>query len=134
MSGIAVVIARTPQRDPSLPPALAPGPVFRHEIGHDARITGRIHFPADARIDGSVSGDVRADALLLIGQSARVGAIVSAKKLIVEGRIEGEINNCDTCELRPGARIVGRIAARNLIVREGAIIEGWLSIGGGKRS
>ncbi len=123
------MIARAPNGHSSLPPGPIVGPLFRHEIASDARITGRIHFPGDARIDGTVRGDVRAEALLVVGPTAEVEATVRAERLVVEGRIEGEIRDCGTCELRPGARTVGRIAAQNLIVHAGAVIEGWLSIG-----
>ncbi len=123
------MIAREPHGPSSLPPGPIVGPLFRHEIAGDARIAGRIHFPGDARIDGTVRGDVRAEALLVVGPTAEVEATVRARRLVVEGHIEGDIRDCGTCEFRPGARAVGRIAARNLIVHAGAVIEGWISVG-----
>jgi cytoskeletal protein CcmA (bactofilin family) len=100
------------------------GTRFRHEIGPDVVLTGRIHFPADARVDGRLRGEVHADTLLLIGVQAEVEARVRARHLIIEGTLSGDVIESGHVELRATARMVGSIEARSLAIEDGARFEG----------
>jgi len=115
-----------------------PGPVaaandsgerFKHEIAADVSISGRINFPGNARIDGRLTGEVRADALLVVGPSALLRADVRAHNLILFGTIEGQVCQSDSVELKPGSRLIGGLEAARVIVHAGAIFEGRCSIG-----
>lgn len=99
-------------------------PRFRHEIGSDVVLTGRIHFPADARVDGRLRGEVHADTLLLIGPQAKVEARIRARHLIIEGTLSGDIIESGHVELRATARMIGSIEARSLHIAAGARFEG----------
>jgi cytoskeletal protein CcmA (bactofilin family) len=99
-------------------------PRFRHEIGPDVVLTGRIHFPADARVDGRLRGEVHADTLLLIGPRAEVEARIRARHLVIEGTLTGDIIESGHVELRATARMVGSIEARSLHIAAGARFEG----------
>lgn len=102
---------------------------FKHCIAAEASISGRIHFPADARIDGRVKGEIRADALLFVGETAILDADVRAERLVLAGTIRGNLVALSRAELLPGARVVGSIAATALVARAGARIEGRCAIG-----
>jgi cytoskeletal protein CcmA (bactofilin family) len=102
---------------------------FRHEIESDVSISGRIHFPDDARIDGQLRGEVRADALLVIGETARLEAAVSARRLLVYGRLCGDVLRSGTVELHPGSSVQCDIESQSLVVHEGARFEGHAWVG-----
>lgn len=119
-------------------PDREPGPVaaanesderFKHEIAADVAISGRISFPGNARIDGRLTGEVRADALLVIGPTAFLRADVRAHNLILFGTIEGQVCQSDSVELKPGSRLIGRLEATRVIMHAGALFEGNCSIG-----
>lgn len=114
--------------------AAAPGAsprerTFRHQIEEGVSIAGRIHFPGDARIDGQLKGEIRADQLLVIGPTAELQANVSARRMVLAGTLQGDIVQSGTVELEPTARLLGNVEARNLIVQAGAFFDGRASIG-----
>ncbi|MBM4242887.1 MAG: polymer-forming cytoskeletal protein [Deltaproteobacteria bacterium] len=122
-------------------PERASGPVaeagdsgerFKHEIAADVAISGRISFPGNARIDGRLTGEVRADALLVVGPTAHLRADVRAQSLVLFGTIEGSVCQSDSVELKPGSRLIGGLEAERVVVHAGALFEGRCSIG--KRS
>jgi cytoskeletal protein CcmA (bactofilin family) len=104
--------------------------VFKHEIAADTAISGKIHFPGDARIDGRLRGEVRADALLVVGQSGVLQANVNADRLILLGTLQGDAVRARVVELHRGSRLVGNVEAEHLIVHPGAVLEGRCEIGG----
>ena len=119
-----------PDRDPG-PVAAAneSGERFKHEIAADVAISGRINFPGNARIDGRLTGEVRADALLVVGPTALLRADVRAHNLILFGTIEGQVCQSGSVELKPGSRLIGGLEASRVVVHAGAIFEGRCSIG-----
>lgn len=99
-------------------------PQFRHEIASDVVLSGRIHFPADARVDGRLKGEVHADQLLLIGISAEVDARIRARELIIEGTLTGDIIESGDVTISSTGKVFGSIQARCLKVDPGARFEG----------
>ncbi len=120
----------TPEREPG-PIAAANdlGERFKHEIAADVAISGRITFPGNARIDGRLTGEVRADALLVVGPTALLRADVRAHNLVLFGTIEGSVCQSDSVELKPGSKLIGGLEATRVVVHDGAIFEGRCSIG-----
>jgi cytoskeletal protein CcmA (bactofilin family) len=109
--------------------AVPEGLAFKHEIAADTAISGKIHFPGDARIDGRLKGEVRADALLVVGESGVLQATVSADRLILLGTIQGAVVRTRMVEIHRGARLIGGVSSERLIVHPGAILEGDCQIG-----
>lgn len=99
-------------------------PQFRHEISSDVVLSGRIHFPADARVDGRLKGEVHADQLLLIGQAAEVNARIRAQKLLIEGTLTGDVIESGEVRIAATGSVFGSIQARCLTVEAGARFEG----------
>jgi len=104
--------------------------VFKHEIAADTAISGKIHFPGDARIDGRLKGEVRADALLVVGESGVLHASVSADRLVLLGTVQGGVVRSRVAELHRGAKLIGDVECERLVVHTGAILEGNCRIGG----
>ena len=105
------------------------GQLFRHEIQEGVSITGRIHFPHNARVDGRLKGEIRADELLLVGPTAEIEATVCARKMVLAGRLIGDVVRSGRVELEAGADVRGDIQARYLVVQSGASFEGSARIG-----
>lgn len=100
------------------------GPQFRHEIASDVVLSGRIHFPADARVDGRLKGEVHADQLLLIGPKAEVNARIRAQALVIKGTLTGDVIESGEVRIAGSGRVFGSIQARSLTVEAGARFEG----------
>jgi len=99
-------------------------PAFTHTLASDVTISGKLTFPSNARIDGKLSGEVKAHALLVVGPTALMQANVSAERLIVFGTLRGNVRESGAVELRSGATLIGDVEAAKLKIEEGARFEG----------
>ena len=105
-------------------------PPIKSLIAEGSHITGNILFTDGLRIDGVVTGDIRADdahtSLLVISESARVTGAVTADHIIINGSIKGPVLAQHMLELQPKARIEGDVQYTKLEMHQGALITGQL--------
>jgi cytoskeletal protein CcmA (bactofilin family) len=105
-------------------------PPIKSLIAEGSHITGDIRFTDGLRIDGDVSGDIRANeehaSLLVISETARVLGSVTADHIIINGSIKGPVYAHHVLELQPKARIEGDVQYAALEMHQGALITGQL--------
>ena len=93
-------------------------------LNQSSKVTGKLTFEAQARVDGQVEGEINAKDGLMIGESAVVTAQIKASSIIVAGTVKGEITAIQRVEIRPSAKVFGNVTTPKLIVHEGAMFEG----------
>lgn len=96
-------------------------------IGSNTSYKGDTKINGTLKIEGAMEGEVRADWVFL-GKSARVVGRVIAKGVIVAGRIKGSVRAEQRVEIRSGAGINGDITTSRLVVEEGGLINGLVSM------
>lgn len=101
---------------------------LRPSLGPDTSVTGRLSFEAPTRIDGKLRGEVRADDLLVIGETGLVEGVVRAVRLVVHGQVHGEIRGAEHVEIISGANVSGILEAQCLVVHEGATLDSEVTI------
>jgi cytoskeletal protein CcmA (bactofilin family) len=97
-------------------------------IGVGARFEGLLSFWGEARVDGSLRGEIVARGTLEVGPEARIAARIEADAVVVAGTVEGEILARDRVEVLPGARVHATVRTPRLVVSEGAQFEGRLDM------
>jgi cytoskeletal protein CcmA (bactofilin family) len=98
-------------------------------IGKSVIIKGELSGSEDLYVDGHVEGSIRLDGNnLTIGPNGQVKADVSAKNVMVEGKIEGAIRASDRTELRKSAIAMGDISTQRIAIEEGALFKGKLDV------
>jgi cytoskeletal protein CcmA (bactofilin family) len=102
----------------------------RISLGPDAEVTGKLSFSDATRLEGKLKGELKGSALVVIGSNAVVEATVEAERLVVLGRIQGNVTSRGGLEIRAGGRVIGDIQTRNLVVDEGGVLEGKVSMNG----
>ena len=60
-------------------------------IGEDLVVEGNLTSLASIRVDGKVNGNVDVQKLVIVGEKAQVSGDISTKKIIVFGKITGNI-------------------------------------------
>jgi cytoskeletal protein CcmA (bactofilin family) len=98
-------------------------------LGKGTKVTGKLVFEGPGRIEGQVEGEIVAQDTLTIGEGANVSAKVAGATIIVEGKITGDVTARQRLELRASGKVHGNVTTPSLVVHEGAILDGQVSMG-----
>ena len=92
----------------------------------DASMTGTLTFrdPVNLQINGQFEGTLDCKGLLSIGPSARVKATIRGEQITIAGAVDGPVTASKRLELMTGANVTGKISTPQLVVHEGAILQG----------
>lgn len=96
----------------------------------DASMQGTIAFkdPVNLRINGSFEGKLDTRGNLTIGENARVKANIRGDRVIIAGKVTGDIIASESVSVIAPAIIEGNITTPRFSVTEGAVIDGQLSM------
>jgi cytoskeletal protein CcmA (bactofilin family) len=75
------------------------------------------------RIDGEVYGNIKGEGGLLIGEKGWIKGDIEVKKVVVFGKVEGNIT-AEEVEVHSGSVIKGNVRTKVLYVEKGALING----------
>ncbi|MCS5635944.1 MAG: polymer-forming cytoskeletal protein [Myxococcota bacterium] len=94
-------------------------------IGKSIIFKGELTGSEDLEVNGTVEGDVKLpDNTLTIGQTGRVTASVSAKSILIVGKVEGNVSATERIEIEASGIVNGDLRAPRLLVQEGAVMNG----------
>jgi len=101
------------------------------QIGKSVVIKGELSGSEDLYIDGQVEGSISLKSYnLTVGPNGQVKASVEAKGIIVQGKLEGNVQASDRVELRKSAVVNGDITTQRISIEEGAYLKGKVDISG----
>ncbi len=119
-------------------PTPAPKPVRRSEgepqrmanIGKSIQIKGDLTGNEDLVIEGNVDGRIDLpNNQLTVGAEGKVAAELHAKTVIVIGHVTGNIQAAERVEVQATGIVDGDVKAPRLIVAEGAVLNGSVTMG-----
>jgi cytoskeletal protein CcmA (bactofilin family) len=115
---------------------LAPGQAWIEErtrvaVSRNINVSGKLVFQEPVRIEGSFRGEVSSTDLVVITEEGLVDGRIKTPRLLILGRLQGDIVGSKSVVLGPRSRVKGRIVAERLTVCEGARLEGDLVVGRG---
>jgi cytoskeletal protein CcmA (bactofilin family) len=87
-----------------------------------------LHFDGPATIEGEVEGEIIAQANITIGQQSTVKGKISAASVLVQGKVLADVQTEKKLEIQPPGSVVGDISAQSLVIGDGAILEGHISM------
>ena len=96
----------------------------------DARMQGTIIFkdPVNLRINGSFEGKLETCGNLTIGENANVRADIQGDKIIIAGKVTGNLTATESISLIPPAVVRGNVQTPLLSVAEGSVLDGQLKM------
>jgi len=117
----------TPQKE--TPKASDPHRADVGHIGKSVQIKGELTGSEDLYLDGSIEGtvDLR-DHSLIIGPNGKIKASISARDLVVHGRVEGNITATGRVELRKSCTLIGDVSTQRIVIEDGAFFKGAIDI------
>jgi len=99
-------------------------------LGAGTTYQGKLHFQGAVRIDGKFRGEVESEGTLVIGQEALVEGQIRVGQLVLSGNLDGEVEAREKVVLHGTAQLSGNVSTPVLVVEEGAVLEGVLTMGG----
>jgi cytoskeletal protein CcmA (bactofilin family) len=98
-------------------------------LGKTVVIRGEVKGSEDLIVDGRVEGTVTlAESRLTIGPTANVAADLTAKDVLVQGQVQGNIVASGRVELRAGCSMEGDIRCLRLAVEDNAMYRGKVDL------
>jgi len=97
-------------------------------IGHQTRIDGDIHFSGGLHVDGTIKGNVIADAdsTLTVSEQGSIEGNVQVPSVILNGSVTGDVRSDERIELAAKARVTGDVYYSLIEMAMGAEVNGSL--------
>ena len=113
---------------PSQPRAVAI-PVEQATIGRSLVVKGEISGSESLYIDGKVEGTVNlSDSRVTIGRNGSVAANISAREVVILGKVQGNIQCTDRLDIRSEGALTGDVVTQRISVEDGAILKGSVQV------
>ncbi|MEE9385672.1 MAG: polymer-forming cytoskeletal protein [Nannocystaceae bacterium] len=138
-----------PQRELAVPPPMtpplqampAPTPPTRSiqptplaaprgtEIAADTRILGDIKADSGLSVAGEVRGNIEADGVITVQESATIKGDVHGTDVVVRGKVEGQVIASAKLTISTTGLVVGDIEVRSLLIEDGGTLQGQCRMG-----
>ena len=127
-----LAVAATPSAIPTQPKEAPKADPYRADVGHigkSVQIRGELTGSEDLYLDGEIEGtiDLR-DHSLIIGPNGRIKAGITARDLVVHGRVEGNVTATGRVELRKSCTLMGDVSTQRIVIEDGAFFKGAIDI------
>ena len=92
-------------------------------IADGTRIVGELTLDVRLHVDGRIEGKIDSQNDISVGVSGAVLASVTARRIAVYGRVEGDVR-CDALEILDGGQVRGKVISPSLTMEGQAIFNG----------
>ncbi|MBT9331605.1 bactofilin family protein [Paracidobacterium acidisoli] len=98
-------------------------------IGKSLVIKGEVTGSESLYIDGKVEGSINlAGNRVTIGRNGQVAANISAREIVVLGKVRGNVNASDRVDIRSEGSLTGDVTAQRISIEDGAFFKGGIDI------
>jgi len=107
-----------------------PSPNIETVVGGTAHVKGSITSDSGIRIDGIFEGEIHIAGNLIVGESGKVIANISAQNVSVSGAVKGTIQANGRLEILSTGRVWGDISVASFLIDEGGFFRGQSTMPG----
>ena len=97
-------------------------------LGVGTSYQGKLNFQGAVRIDGHFQGEVESEGTLVVGKEAQVDGQFHVGQLVLSGRLRGEVAASVRVVLHRTANLDGNVRTPTLVMEEGAVLEGRVTM------
>ncbi|HTD21602.1 MAG TPA: polymer-forming cytoskeletal protein [Terriglobales bacterium] len=98
-------------------------------IGKSLVIKGEITGSESLHIEGKVEGSINLPGTrVTVGRNGQVSADITAREIIVQGKILGNVNASDRLDVRSEGALTGDVIAQRISVEDGAFFKGKIDV------
>ena len=104
-------------------------PATKPRIGKGLFIKGEITGSESLYIDGKVEGSINLPGnRVTVGRNGQVGANITAREVVVLGKVRGNVSATDRVDIRAEGSLNGDVAAARISIEDGAFFKGGIDI------
>jgi len=119
----------SPTPNPITPVKTVTSPIEQASIGRTLVIKGEISGSESLYIDGKVEGTLTfKDHRVTVGRNGVVGANISAREVVIMGKVTGNIECSDRVDIRSEGSLTGDIVSARISVEDGALLRGSVQL------
>jgi cytoskeletal protein CcmA (bactofilin family) len=109
-------------------------PIEQATIGRTLVIKGEVSGAEALYIDGRIEGKVNLpDHRLTVGRNGTVQADITAREVVVMGKVTGNIECSDRVDIRSEGVVHGDVATERISVEDGAVLKGGIQVRTGQQ-
>ncbi len=98
-------------------------------IGKSLVVKGEVTGSESLYIDGKVEGAINLPGnRVTVGRNGQVSANISAREVVVLGKVRGNINAQDRVDIRSEGSLTGDVIAQRISIEDGAFFKGGIDI------
>lgn len=87
-------------------------------------VEGSLELKSNLRLEGTVTGEVRCEGVLLMSKDAKITGNIECAELKSEGKILGNVNASDRIELKGASDLQGDVKCQSIEIDKGATFNG----------
>jgi cytoskeletal protein CcmA (bactofilin family) len=107
----------------------ASSPVEQATIGRSLIIKGDVSGAESLFIDGRIEGTINfPEHRVTVGRSGNVAANITAKEVVIMGKVQGNVDCEDRLDIRSEGVLAGDVTTHRISVEEGAILKGGIEV------
>ena len=96
-------------------------------IGLGTEFQGVLNVKGALRVEGQFNGKVDA-AYVILAETGVINGEISAKKIIIEGKVEGNLRVQEIVEIKATGKVLGDIFTKKISITEGAKLNGKIEM------
>ncbi|MGA8492916.1 MAG: polymer-forming cytoskeletal protein [Terriglobales bacterium] len=98
-------------------------------IGRSVVIKGEVSGSESLYVDGRIEGTVNfGDSRVTVGRNGVVVADISAKEVVIMGKVTGNIQCTDRLDIRSEGSLAGDVVTPRICVEDGAVLKGAVEV------
>lgn len=107
----------------------ATSPLDQANIGRSLVIKGEVTGAESLFIDGRIEGTINfPDNRVTVGRNGNVAANITAKEVVIMGKVHGNVDCADRLDIRSEGLLAGDVITHRISVEEGAILKGGVEV------
>jgi cytoskeletal protein CcmA (bactofilin family) len=96
-------------------------------FGSGTEFQGELKVKGTLRVEGQFDGKVNAG-FVILGETGVIKGEISAKKIIIGGKVEGNLRVQEIVEIKATGKVLGDILTKKISITEGARVNGRIEM------
>src|SRR5580704_6922108 len=126
--------SNTPASNPNSfnPVKTVSAPIEQATIGRTLVIKGEVSGAEALYIDGRIEGKISlSDSRVTIGRNGSVQGNITAREVVVMGKVNGNLDCSDRVDIRSEGSVTGDVSTVRISVEDGAVLKGGIQVRSG---